>query len=163
MPLKTSAPESVGAKKSPSLFVWLVWGAALSFVIFQFAVRISHGVMAQDLMSLWQLDGTEYGWIGSIFYFGYAACQIPAGYLLDRYGPGRILPLFCGLCVGGFWIFSNSDTLPLILLGRFITGIGSAGAFIGSLKVVRLVFPGPWFGTMVGVTSSLGLALMKAS
>ncbi|KAJ4352676.1 hypothetical protein N0V95_004060 [Ascochyta clinopodiicola] len=46
------------------------------------------------------LEGQDYSWLGSIFYFGYLAGQYPAGYLLQR------LPMakFLGFCTLGWGV-----------------------------------------------------------
>ncbi|KAJ3553692.1 hypothetical protein NPX13_g10826 [Xylaria arbuscula] len=37
------------------------------------------------------LQGQDFSWLGSIFYFGYLAGQIPSGYLLQRLPVGRVV------------------------------------------------------------------------
>jgi MFS family permease len=40
-----------------------------------------------------QLEGQDYSWLGSIFYFGYMFAQYPAGYVLQRFPIGKVLGL----------------------------------------------------------------------
>ncbi|KAH7021166.1 major facilitator superfamily domain-containing protein [Microdochium trichocladiopsis] len=39
------------------------------------------------------IDGGQYSWLGSIFYFGYLIAQFPAGYLLQRLPTGKFTSL----------------------------------------------------------------------
>lgn len=38
-----------------------------------------------------KLNGQDYSWLGSIFYFGYLFSQYPAGYLLQRLPMGKFI------------------------------------------------------------------------
>lgn len=144
-------------RPSLSFLHWVLWGLGISFVIYQFILRVSLGVMAHDLMTHFRIDATAFSSLGSLFYLGYAGMQIPVGILLDRFGPARISPVCLFLCVVGFTCFVFSENWTIVLIGRFLTGIGSAGAFIGVLKTAQLVFPKRLFGFFVGLTASLGL------
>lgn len=39
------------------------------------------------------LEGQDYSWLGSIFYFGYLASQFPSAYLIQRFPIGRVISL----------------------------------------------------------------------
>ncbi|MBS0186002.1 MAG: MFS transporter [Proteobacteria bacterium] len=134
-----------------------IWGLVICYVIYQFILRVSLGVMAPDLMERFMINATEFSLLGSIFYFGYASMQIPVGIFLDHFGPLKTIPLFLCLCVTGFCFFTFSENWTIVLLGRLLTGIGSAGAFISSLKVSNMLFPDRLSKLFVGITSSLGL------
>lgn len=152
-----SIPEHPKGRRHVSSLAIGIWGMVVIFVIYQFILRVSLGVMAPSLMERFTIDATQFSLLGSLFYFGYASMQIPVGIFLDRFGPLRTVPVFILLCVSGFCLFTFSDNWALALFGRFITGIGSAGAFISSLKVTHLLFPERLFKFLVGLTSSLGL------
>ena len=154
---KITFPDTPKARRHVSPLAIGIWGMVVLFVIYQFVLRVSLGVMAPSLMERFVIDATQFSLLGSLFYFGYASMQIPVGILLDRFGPLRIVPIFVLLCVAGFCLFTFSNNWALALFGRFITGIGSAGAFISSLKVTHLLFPERLFKFLVGLTSSLGL------
>lgn len=134
-----------------------IWGLVIFYVIYQFILRVSLGVMGPALMERFTINATEFSLLGSIFYFGYASMQIPVGIFLDYFGPLKTIPLFLCLCVTGFCFFTFSDNWTIILLGRLLTGIGSAGAYISSLKVSNILFPDHLSKIFVGITSSLGL------
>ena len=134
-----------------------IWGIVIGYVIYQFILRVSLGVMAPGLMERFVINATEFSLLGSVFYFGYATMQIPVGVLLDYLGPKKTIPMFVILCVSGFCLFTFSENWTLVLIGRLLTGIGSAGAFISSLKVTHLLFSDQIFKVMVGITSALGL------
>lgn len=53
-------------------------------------------------------------------------------------------------------MFASSHTLTIACAGRFLMGIGSAGAWIGSLKLATLWFPADRMGMIIGATMFLG-------
>jgi hypothetical protein len=51
------------------------------------AIKASAYGLQKDL----NLKGGQYGWLGSIFYFGYLVAQLPAGYAMQRLPVGKFL------------------------------------------------------------------------
>lgn len=41
------------------------------------------------------LQGQQYAWLSSIFYFGYMGAQYPAGYLMQRFPTAKVLSVTC--------------------------------------------------------------------
>lgn len=140
-----------------SFMPWILWACAVFFIFYQFVLRTSLGVMAPNLMDRFSLSGPEFSLLGSLFYYGYAGMQIPAGVLLDHFGPRYLLPCFVFLCVLGFCLFSFTSHLEIALLGRFLTGVGSSGAFIGTVKTTHALFEEKSFKNLIGLSVSLGL------
>ncbi len=120
-------PEGVLARASagPVRVVLLVCAALLINYIdrgnLATAVPLIHGELG--------LSGTQMGVLLSVFYYGYVAVMIPAGWLGERYGAHRVLAagvviwsaatLLTGFAVG-FWS---------LLLLRVLLGIGESAAF----------------------------------
>ena len=63
---------------------WLVWIAAALFYGMEFFQRVSPSVMAKPIMHSLQIDATMMGIVASLYFYAYAAAQIPVGLLLDR-------------------------------------------------------------------------------
>ncbi|GJM07085.1 MAG: MFS transporter [marine bacterium B5-7] len=107
-------------------------------------------------MSTYLVNAAALGNLAAFYYYAYTPMQLPVGLLLDRYGPRKILSLACGCCVLGTYWFASTDTLMLAQLGRFLTGLGSAFAFIGVLKLATIWLPPERFGLVAGLTAALG-------
>jgi len=80
------------------------------------------------------LDTLTLGLVFSLFGWGYGLFQLPAGWLVDRVGPRRMLPaivvwwsLFTAL-TGAAWSAASLGTI------RFLFGAGEAGAFPGATR-----------------------------
>lgn len=95
--------------------------------------------------------------IMNIYFPIYACTQIPAGYLIDRFGLARTLSLAAALTGLGLLIMTLPH-IPLILSGRILVAVGSAFAFIGGLKTASFYLPNKLFPFMVGLLQSIGVA-----
>ena len=82
------------------------------------------------------------GWIFSAFQIGYALCQIPGGWLGDRFGPRRALS---GVVI--WWSMFTVATAMMwsagsMIVCRFLFGVGEAGAFpIATRSLSQWILP----------------------
>ncbi len=114
----------------PTRTRWLI--VALLFGIYMLMVidRVSISIAAKFIMPEYQLSEVQIGWIFSAFLVGYALCQIPGGWLGDRFGPRRVL------AVAVFW-WSFFTAVTAIAGDLFLASlIGVVGSFV----VVRVLF-----------------------
>jgi MFS family permease len=135
------------------------------------------------------LTATDLGTLTSVYFLGFAAAQIPAGVLLDHYGPRRVTAAVLLFAAVGSLIFAESHSLAGMMLGRLLIGIGASvclgGAFkataehfeVGQLTLVNglVMAVGGLGGVVVGAplshlltlvewrTVGLGLAALSAS
>ncbi|MBN2633672.1 MAG: MFS transporter [Bacteroidales bacterium] len=100
------------------------------------------------------LSDAQMGWVLSIFALGYSLFQTPAGFLIDKYGPRRMLTaivsfwsLFTAL-TGAAWNFIS------LLVIRFIFGAGEAGAFPGTSRAFFSWIPLQERGIVQGINFS---------
>jgi predicted MFS family arabinose efflux permease len=137
-----------------SILMWLV---PLSFFTYQFILRLWPSLTMQQVMTQFSVDASSYGILASFYYYGYAVMQIPIAITLEKYGP-RLIVALCGLlCCIGMYITINGETWNGLLFGRLIIGIGSAGGFLSTSKVISQRFASEHYGRMVGFSFSIGL------
>ncbi len=144
------------SKGKSGFLPWMVWGCGGFFYFYQFIIRTSPSYMTDDLMQAFQIQGLTLGVLTSFYYYAYSPMQIPLGLMLDRFGPRRVLIASCGLCALGCILFASSYHLTIACTGRFLMGIGSACAWIGSIKLATLWFPSDRVGMIIGLTMFLG-------
>ncbi len=136
---------------------WIMWFFAVLFFSYQFIMRVFLGLCGAEIMDKFQIDATDFGFLASMYYYGYAGMQIPIAILLDRFGPRMIISLCCLVFSGSIFLFYWTDNWYLILLARFLMGATSAAGFLGTSKVISLWFPYHLYARMIGITFSLGL------
>lgn len=128
--------------------IWLAW--LLSFLD-RMVMSVSLPFIGRDL----NLDTTEQGLIISAFFVGYAAFQIPGGFLADKFGARKIM------AIGIAWwsIFTSLTgmvfTLPLLLAVRFLFGIGEGCFPSASWKMISTYFPSKERGRATAIQSTV--------
>lgn len=143
-------------KKYSILKPWLIWGSSALFVLFQFFLQLSSGVIVEDLMRSFTINALGAGILSSTYYYVYVTLQTPAGILIDRYGPRKLLTAGAFVCAVGCWLFATASHLALAEVGRLLMGAGSAFAFVGSLFLINQWFPVERFALMVGIAETVG-------
>ncbi|RUR17452.1 MFS transporter [Legionella septentrionalis] len=132
-----------------------IWWVGVSFVLFQFFMQLSSGVVIGAIMHDMQLSALTAGWLGSAFYIVYTGLQIPVGIMFDRGNTRLLLAVNAFICSLGCLLFAASHTLPGLLLGRVLIGMGSAFAFVGFSHLLRQHFPLRKFAFMIGLSETL--------
>lgn len=138
------------------LFRITIWLVGVSFVLFQFFLQLSSGVIIGHIMHDMSLSALMAGLLSSSFYFVYTALQIPVGMMFDRKNTRFLLCLNAFLCSIGCLIFAKSTGLVGLFLGRTLIGAGSAFAFVGFSHLLRQYFPAKQFGIMIGFSETFG-------
>lgn len=137
---------------------WLIWGVAALFYCYQFTLRVSPNVLADDLMTAFQVNACSLGILVGCYYNTYTALQVPAGTLMDYFKPRRVLTFAAITCSLGTFLFSLADSIYVAGFGRALIGAGSAMGFLSCLKIGTLWFPSHKLSLIVGLTVALGTA-----
>jgi ACS family glucarate transporter-like MFS transporter len=144
--------SGVGASR----FRWLpvFWLFVLSGISFLDRVNIS--IAGSSLAEEYHLSQMRLGWVFTAFLLGYALFQTPGGWLVDRFGPRRVLS------AGVVWwgIFTAlTASLPTKVLGavlffilvRFLLGAGEAIIYPASNQFVSQWIPSEERGIANGI------------
>lgn len=139
-----------------SLLPFLVCGVGAFFYVYEFFLRVMPGAMTDELMRSFQLDAAGLGVLSAFFYYGYTPMQIPAGLLLDRYGPRILLSLSMLVCAVGTLAFGLTNDPIIASSARLFIGLVSAFAFVGALVLASRWFPARYFALIVGLVQLMG-------
>ncbi len=134
-----------------------IWLLGASFFLIEYFVRISPSVMAPQLMEDFHTNALGLGSLSAFFYYAYIMMQIPAGIMVDRYGPSKLLQIASLLCAIGSILFALTGNLQIATFSRFMIGFGSAFAFVCTLKVLVYWFDIRYFALFAGLTQALGM------
>jgi len=125
------------------------------YIVSQF-LRNSVGVIAPNLAADLGLSPAEIGLLSSIFFLAFAAVQIPLGMALDRFGPRICLVVGAAITVVGAVVFACAASPGVLIFGRALQGLGTAGSFVASLAVYARRFPPDRFATLAGLQVGMG-------
>ena len=152
-------------RASSDLRAWFVWSLGGLFYSYQFILRNSPGVMTQDLMRDFSVEACALGILSACYLITYSSLQIPVGLAMDKFGPTLLLKLAVILCISGTILFAISESFYLACFGRLLIGAGSAGAFLGTIKLATLWFHPEKLALVVGFTllaGNIGASLGQA-
>lgn len=94
------------------------------------------------------------GLLMSFFALPAIIIAIPAGMLADRYNQKTISIVSLTLVIAGTILFFNSNNMNLLILGRIITGIGSAALFVLAPQIVAQWFANKELGFAIGILNT---------
>lgn len=113
--------------------------------------NISVALAVPDFAKAFHLSDTDRGTLDSAFFWAYAALQIPAGWVVDRYGvriPYAISLVFWCLASAGT---AMTNSLPQLTTLRVLLGAGEAIAAPASYRWIRYNFVEKERGLTVGL------------
>jgi predicted MFS family arabinose efflux permease len=119
--------------------------------------RASNVTIGLDLMRDLAIGPEALGALTGAFFFGFAAMQIPCGFLFDHFGPRRTVAGMLILATIGGIIFTLAPSWPMLLTGRVLMGCGFGVMLIGSMVVISRWFPPDRFSTVTAMVMSIGL------
>ena len=114
------------------------------FLVFALGYYISNllraitATISPNLISEFNLSAGDLGLLGGGYFLGFAAVQIPLGYLLDNKGPKKIVSYFLLIAVLGMISFSLSENFITLLLSRILIGVGVGACLMGPLTAYRI-------------------------
>lgn len=136
---------------------WCVWILSCFFYFYEFLLQVSPSVMGSRLMGEYAITADGLGILSGAYFLSYAGMQIPAGVLLDRLGPHRLLTIASAICAIASILFGITHDFYIAVVARFLIGFGSAFAFVGALKLVANWFPVNRFALLTGLIVTLGM------
>jgi len=106
------------------------------------------------------LDPVWMGYLFSAWAWSYVVAQIPAGWLLDRFGSKRVYG--AGICLSSFFVFlmgftkmlSGTAGFVVLFALLFLAGFALAPAFPGNARFVATWFPTKERGTASAIFNS---------
>jgi sugar phosphate permease len=145
------------AKKMLS-YRWVCYGMLLLTYIFVYFDRVAPAVVAPELMKEFGLTATSLGILSSMYFYPYAAMQIPSGILSDYLGPRFSVGTFFIIAAIGTAMFGLAHSFGLIIFGRFLMGVGVAVVWIPCMRILANWFRPNEFSTLTGMMLTWGNA-----
>lgn len=127
------------------------YSIATLFLGYEMGLQVSPAVMVNELIQDVGLNASSLSLISAAYFCAYAGMQIPAGMLFDRFNAKLLLSISSAICTLGIMVFVLTTSPLLLAAGRFITGFGSAFAFIGVLIMANEWFAPRHFAILVGI------------
>ncbi len=152
--IETTLKRGTGYRALP----WIVWSLGCLFYFYEFLLQVSPGIMKAELSHDFSITAEGFGVLGGVYFYAYSAMQIPAGILLDKLGPHRLLTFASLICALATLAFAHTTSFHMALVARFCIGLGSAFAAVGTMKLAANWFPTNKFALLTGLMVAIGMA-----
>lgn len=144
------------AKTSPAE-AWLVCLSTALFFFFVFIQMNMFNAVGPHLMQSLEFSAAQLGHLSASYFYANVIFLYPAGLLLDRFSPRRlVLFVMLGAILCTFW-FSFASSYHEILIARFITGIFGSFCLLSSVKIASRWFPPKHMAFVVGIIVTLAM------
>lgn len=125
---------------APRFFPYLYLAFAAGYVLSYF-FRNVNAVISIELSRELSLSPGVLGLMTAAYFVAFGAMQLPAGVLLDRYGPRRVEPVLLGVAALGALAFALADGVPGLLVARGLIGAGVSVCLMAPLKAIATWCP----------------------
>ena len=116
------------------------------FAIFAFGFFISNllrsitATLTPVLTNEFNLTAGNLGLLAGGYFLGFSLMQIPAGLLLDKYGPKKVVAYLLLIALVATISFAFAKNFTGLLISRFFIGVGVSACLMGPLTGYRLWF-----------------------
>ena len=149
-------PTSAQASRRYRRLRRLAYALGTAAFLLAFFHRLAPGAIAADLRATFDASATALGFIAALYFYPYAAMQLPSGVLADSIGPRRLFTAGCVAAGIGSVLFALAPDVAWLLVGRALVGLGVAVAFVSVLKLIASWYGEQEFATWVGVLMLIG-------
>ncbi|OCH98758.1 MFS transporter [Legionella jamestowniensis] len=136
---------------------WVVWGLGCLFYFYECLLQVSPSVMSNELMRDFAVTSQTLGILSGIYFYSYAAMQLPGGVLMDHFGPQRLLTIATAICAISTIAFGLTSNFFMACTARLMIGFGSAFAAVGAMKLAANWFPAQRFALLTGMMVTIGM------
>jgi MFS transporter, ACS family, glucarate transporter len=162
-------PVRASILEKPSIVRYSVLAWACSLSMLTYIDRVCIKTVRADMETSLGIDAKDFGLVFGAFGLSYALFEVPSGWLGDRFGPRKVLARivlwwsFFTVLSGCVWKFSYDlgymipiptalsdwlepiplafNSLVLMVIVRFLFGMGEAGAYPNTARALRNWFP----------------------
>ncbi|WP_175695470.1 MFS transporter [Burkholderia ambifaria] len=102
------------------------------------------------------LSAADLGLLTSLYFLGFAGAQIPAGVLLDHFGPRRVTAGMLLFAAAGAAVFGVAHDLGTMMIGRLLIGVGVSVCLGAAFKALAQHFPVARLPLLNGLVMAVG-------
>ncbi len=135
---------------------WIVFGVAVAAYLAAVIHRTAFGVASADALDRFGIGATALSMLAVVQIALYAIMQVPAGTMLDRWGPARVI-IAGSLVMGvGQALMAFAPGFGWAVVARALVGAGDAPIFIAVARLVTIHFPPRRVPVMLQLTGLIG-------
>ncbi|MCL2890677.1 MAG: MFS transporter [Methanomassiliicoccaceae archaeon] len=102
--------------------------------------------LGQGIATLW----------AAVYFYVYAAFQLPIGLMTDKIGPRKILSTALVVITIGTFMISLADTFLILIIGKIVMSCGMACIYVPLTKIIVVWFMKKDFALLNGIVIAIG-------
>jgi len=118
----------------------IAWLLGLGVLVNYFD-RVNLSVSHDSLVAAFGISDVVFGYLSSAYNWTYAACQLPIGVILDKFGVRRVGRVSTFIWSVASFAASITPNLGGFFGARFLLGVGEAPTFPSNAKAIGMWFP----------------------
>ncbi len=138
--------------------VWGIYIAAVCVYFIAVVHRTALGVAGVEALDRFEIEATGLALLSVTQVAAYMLLQIPAGHLLDRFGPRTLMTVGSMLMALGQLVLAVTDNFALAILARILIGAGDAPIFLSAARLIAHWFPARRVPVLMQFTALVGHA-----
>lgn len=135
---------------------WFMLALASIGALLSWFCRNSLTVIFPDISQSLDLNAQDLGLLSSLFFYFFAASQLPLGVILARFGVRPVMTGGMLLSCLGCVLFATASGAHMAFIGRALVGMGTSVSVMGGMLIVALWFSTARFAMLSGLI--LGIA-----
>ncbi len=128
-------------EQQPTNVRWGIFALACGTSFLLYLHRYSWNIIGPKLQAEFSFTNTQAGFLFSLFYWTYAAGQIPSGIITDRVGAHKVLTIIIGAWSVALAGIAHTGNLILLGFFRLLFGATQAGCYPALTKISQQWFP----------------------
>jgi len=120
---------------------WTILLVIWALYIINYFDRISVLIFLPYIQRDLNLTPVEVGWLGSIFFFGYAIAQISSGFLSDKIGPKKTMNIAIWVFTAVTFLTGFVKTFWQFIILRLGLALGEGHHYVPAVRTIANWFP----------------------
>ena len=130
---RTFANEIVRRMQNYRVLIFLAISAAYLVSYFH---RAAPAVVSTEIVKDLAIAPAALGFMGSMYFWAYAAAMLPAGVLADTWGSRKTMSVFILVAAVGGFIFGLAPSVAYLAFGRFLVGFGVGFIYVPAVRIM---------------------------
>jgi ACS family glucarate transporter-like MFS transporter len=157
---KTVNTETKKSPRPDTKYRWIILAALFVITIINYADRAILSIAGPAIAEELQFTPIDIGYIFSAFAWSYVLCQLPGGWLLDRFGSKRVYffsIFFWSLFTfvqGAVGFLAGGIAVSTLFTLRLLVGAAEAPSFPGNSRITQAWFPNRERGRAAAIFNS---------
>jgi sugar phosphate permease len=118
--------------------------------------RAAPAVVGPEIIKELGIPPAALGFMGSMYFWAYAAAMLPAGVLADTWGSRKTMSVFILVAAVGGFMFGLAPGVDFLAVGRFLVGFGVGFIYVPAVRIMADWYKPDELATYSGLLLAVG-------